>query len=425
MQEELLPKNNFIIALSTVMWREIWKYGPRGWRYTQLDVGHAIGSLIIACKITDYEVKVLDAKQIPNANQILGFNQARDSTCVNDTREGEKAEVFLLLTPKDKNNNENTLKQKYENMLQILKELSKKEEPIVSGQPNIVFINAKDPVIWPYIDYIEKATNFLLPLNNNSNLPYSTEKTTNDSIQIFSDIDKLCKSVRIRRSVLDFREENISILQFVNCIASILPEFNPMVSQTCQNFQDIFEISRYYPNIHFGLWISGVSGLENGLYLLIRGTSNEFISQINEELKLEETPRSLIQVKNKSIHHDINLFYVKPEERNNETIRKEASDFSCFQSIAKDCSVVISMLAPVNQSIDLCPVNYSYLHWEAGFLGQMLYIQAYEQGIGATGMGCFLDGETANVFKVSSLLTPIYHFAFGQQVKDIRFSSME
>ncbi len=33
------------VALTTIGWREVWKYGERGFRYCQLDVGHAIAAL--------------------------------------------------------------------------------------------------------------------------------------------------------------------------------------------------------------------------------------------------------------------------------------------------------------------------------------------------------------------------------------------
>ena len=33
------------IGLSSVHWREAWKYGERAFRYCQLDVGHALGAL--------------------------------------------------------------------------------------------------------------------------------------------------------------------------------------------------------------------------------------------------------------------------------------------------------------------------------------------------------------------------------------------
>ncbi len=40
-----LPDGGFLLALSSIPWREAWKYGERAFRYCQLDVGHAIGAV--------------------------------------------------------------------------------------------------------------------------------------------------------------------------------------------------------------------------------------------------------------------------------------------------------------------------------------------------------------------------------------------
>ena len=38
---ETLPPGSFLLALNSVLWREVWKYGERAFRYCQLDAGHA------------------------------------------------------------------------------------------------------------------------------------------------------------------------------------------------------------------------------------------------------------------------------------------------------------------------------------------------------------------------------------------------
>ena len=43
-----LTHGAFLVGLSSVYWREAWKYGERGFRYCQHDAGHAIGALRIA-----------------------------------------------------------------------------------------------------------------------------------------------------------------------------------------------------------------------------------------------------------------------------------------------------------------------------------------------------------------------------------------
>ncbi len=38
------PPETFLVDLSTIHWREAWKYGERAYRYCQHDLGHAMGS---------------------------------------------------------------------------------------------------------------------------------------------------------------------------------------------------------------------------------------------------------------------------------------------------------------------------------------------------------------------------------------------
>jgi SagB-type dehydrogenase family enzyme len=44
------------VGLSSVMWREAWKYGERAFRYCQLDVGHAVAALAYAAALLGWEV---------------------------------------------------------------------------------------------------------------------------------------------------------------------------------------------------------------------------------------------------------------------------------------------------------------------------------------------------------------------------------
>lgn len=49
--EELFASGSFLVALSSVVWRQAWKYGDRGFRYSELDCGHAIGALRMAAQM--------------------------------------------------------------------------------------------------------------------------------------------------------------------------------------------------------------------------------------------------------------------------------------------------------------------------------------------------------------------------------------
>src|SRR6202162_6100416 len=54
------PEGSFLVGLSSILWREAWKYGERAFRYCQHDVGHALGALRFAAAALSWELFLLD-----------------------------------------------------------------------------------------------------------------------------------------------------------------------------------------------------------------------------------------------------------------------------------------------------------------------------------------------------------------------------
>jgi len=88
-----------------------------------------------------------------------------------------------------------------------------------------------------------------------------------------------------------------------------------------------------------------------------------------------------------------------------------------MQKIAKTGCFVFSLFGQLNKSLSSNPPQYyRYFHWEAGYLGQLLYIEAEAQDLRSTGMGCYLDDKALADF---GLLTDkqdfhnFYHFTIG------------
>src|SRR6185436_11270901 len=54
------PRQTFLVGLSSVYWREAWKYGERAFRYCQHDAGHAVGALRIAAATLGWSARLLD-----------------------------------------------------------------------------------------------------------------------------------------------------------------------------------------------------------------------------------------------------------------------------------------------------------------------------------------------------------------------------
>ena len=55
-----LPDEAILVGLSSIHWREAWKYGERAFRYCQHDVGHAIAAVSLAAAGLGWQATLLD-----------------------------------------------------------------------------------------------------------------------------------------------------------------------------------------------------------------------------------------------------------------------------------------------------------------------------------------------------------------------------
>jgi SagB-type dehydrogenase family enzyme len=89
------PPQAFLVGLSSVHWREAWKYGERAFRYCQHDIGHAIGTLRIAAATLGWSARVLDGVADATIEALLGLDRAADF----EGAERESAELVMAVWP--------------------------------------------------------------------------------------------------------------------------------------------------------------------------------------------------------------------------------------------------------------------------------------------------------------------------------------
>jgi hypothetical protein len=71
------------------------------------------------------------------------------------------------------------------------------------------------------------------------------------------------------------------------------------------------------------------------------------------------------------------------------------------------------------------PSAYRRLHWEAGLIGQVLYLEVEAAGIRATGIGCFFDDATHELLGLKDQAwQTLYHFTAGGPVEDARLRTL-
>src|SRR5206468_3563980 len=68
------PPRAFLMGLSSVHWREAWKYGERAFRYCQHDAGHAIGTIRIAAATLGWNAVILDGLADRTIEDLLGLD---------------------------------------------------------------------------------------------------------------------------------------------------------------------------------------------------------------------------------------------------------------------------------------------------------------------------------------------------------------
>ncbi|MBN2869873.1 MAG: SagB/ThcOx family dehydrogenase [Campylobacterales bacterium] len=89
---EPLPQGTILIALSSLIWREMWKYGERCWPYCQLDAGHAAQSLKTAAAMLGWECELLSV-ETDEIGRLCGLDQLERF----DEHERESPDLLLRI----------------------------------------------------------------------------------------------------------------------------------------------------------------------------------------------------------------------------------------------------------------------------------------------------------------------------------------
>ncbi len=81
------------IALSSIHWREAWKYGERAFRYCQLDIGHALGAIRYAAGTLGWSATLVQSIGSGELAALMGLDRAEDFTGA----ETEDAELLVAI----------------------------------------------------------------------------------------------------------------------------------------------------------------------------------------------------------------------------------------------------------------------------------------------------------------------------------------
>lgn len=71
----LPPPATAVLVLSSIFWREAWKYGERALRYCNHDVGHALAAVALAAATLGWDTRVLDGLSDEDLGRLVGVEK--------------------------------------------------------------------------------------------------------------------------------------------------------------------------------------------------------------------------------------------------------------------------------------------------------------------------------------------------------------
>ncbi len=174
-----------------------------------------------------------------------------------------------------------------------------------------------------------------------------------------------------------------------------------------------FDLLPWPPRLHLVLFVHRVEGLAPGLYLLPRSAEGDDV------LKAAVGPGwEWADVAGCPSHLRLRRLLA-------EDVTRAARIICCHQEIAADSAFSLGMLAQFQDALEEGPWAYRHLFWEAGVIGQALYLEAEAWGFRGTGIGCYFDDEVHRLLGLpDDAIQDLYHFTVGGPLEDPRITTL-
>jgi len=357
------------VGLSSVSWREAWKYGERAFRYCQHDAGHALGALRYAAAALGWTARLYDGISSAELSRLLGVDRNEDYAGV----EPEEAELLIGIGPEA--------------------DVPLPEALEWFGRPNRLDLHPMYD--WPAIGEVAAASRKpateparwtpapLPPLARIEDLPAAT---------LF----------RQRRSAQHFdRAGQLDAAALYRMLDALLPRDAAP-----------WDVWGFEPRLHPLLFVHRVSGLAPGLYALPR--TEAAAARLRRAMR-----RDFLWIRPEGCPAHIPLHRLMQAQTGH-----AARTLSCHQAIAADGAFSLAMLAEFEEPLAAAPWRYRQLFWEAGLIGQVLYLEAEAAGVRGTGIGCYFDDACHELFGLAGNgFQSLYHFTVGTPLVDERIAS--
>jgi SagB-type dehydrogenase family enzyme len=375
-----ISADGWLIALTSIHWREAWKYGERAFRYCQHDMGHAIAAIRIAAALAGFSATLRPDWSHADIASLTGIDRAEDFF----EAEREEPGCLLLLTDCSTSASHEVQRPIRATLVRAV------QDGDWTGHASQL---SEDHVTWSFIDQIATATRDA----GRPSYPAHPARSANPAPPAAVYPAPL---ILQRRSAVALDGTSFTdAATFLALLSRVMPQSAPP-----------WDALWWPPRIHLALFVHRVHGIDPGLYLLARDSSA--VDRLHASCG-----RAFLW---KRVDEDLPLFLLERGD-----CRSLAARLSCNQNIAADGFFSLGMLAEFDASLDrFGPSFYRHLFWEAGFVGQVLYLEAEAAGARATGIGCYFDDPVHQVLGISDhTFQSLYHFTVGIPVEDTRIST--
>ena len=370
---------SWLIALTSIHWRESWKYGERAFRYCQHDMGHALAAVRVAADLAGLAATLLP--DWPHADIAALTGVDRNEDYVEAERE-EPGCLILISRPSAVGG----LRSKVGRQLL----LTAVRDGRWAGKASQL---SEDHTTWSFIDEIAAATRDpgrSVTLSDPPGLPAPPAHSGAYPADV----------ILRRRSALAFDgASSIGREAFLAMLSSVMPR--PAAP---------WDALWWEARIHLAIFVHRVDAVAPGLYLLVRHGS------ALERLRVACGREFLWEPASDTLP----LYLLARGDA-----RAMARRLSCDQDIAADGFFSLGMIADLDASLqEFGPSFYRHLFWESGVVGQVLYLEAEAAGARATGIGCFYDDAVHDVLGLRGhAFQSLYHFTVGTPVEDNRLTT--
>jgi SagB-type dehydrogenase family enzyme len=274
------PTEAFIVALTSIHWREAWKYGERAFRYCQHDLGHAIAALGLSASMCGWRLRMLPAWPQRTMATLTGIDRDEDYF----EAEREEPGCALLVTRVSVPGSVDRGVGFPDLGVRLLERRGLGE----GGQPDLnAFLTAvrqarwfgrasqlsEDHVAWTFIDEVARATEDPGHTITAETATHALRQAQGGQLAVSAvepiaavDVDR---GLDARALVLQRR----SAVALDGASFSDRGEFLRMLSRVMPGPGAPWDAQWWPPCIHLALFVHRVDGIAPGLYVLARAAS--------------------------------------------------------------------------------------------------------------------------------------------------------